>query len=114
MARIGRDLPSDYGPPLIKPSIAGTDFFNPSRNFGWYLFTGLDAEVVGRNIFLDGNSFRDSRSVDKNILVGGIQSGITLTFPKARVTLLTVHKTKEYKTQTSSGDYGALTVSYRF
>lgn len=114
VARFGQDLPSDYGPPLIRPSLAGSDFFIPSRRFGWYFFGGVDGNVIGRNIFLDGNTFRDSRSVDKNILVGGAQAGLALTFGGMRLAYTQVFRTDEFKTQRSANQYGALTASFRF
>ena len=29
--------------------------------WGWYLFAGVEGRAVARNIFLDGNTFSDSR-----------------------------------------------------
>jgi hypothetical protein len=114
MARFGEDLPSDYGPPLIKPSVSGSDFFVPTKKFGWYVFGGISGKAVAQNIFLDGNTFRDSPSVDKEILVGGAQAGVAFTFNDVRISYTMVHRTDEYKTQTEPEEYGALTVSYRF
>jgi hypothetical protein len=113
-ARLGRDLPSDYGPPLIKPSVSGSDFFEPNKKFGWYFFAGLEGRAVAQNIFLDGNSFTDSRSVDKNILVGGVQGGLALTFNSIRIAYTMVHRTKEFDGQNQPEEYGAVNVSYRF
>jgi lipid A 3-O-deacylase len=39
--RLGYDLPKDYGPPLIGPNLAGSDFFIPTKKASWYLFGGL-------------------------------------------------------------------------
>jgi lipid A 3-O-deacylase len=114
MARLGQDLPSDYGPPLIKPSVSGSDFFEPTKDFGWYFFAGVTGKAVARDIFLDGNTFNNSRSVDKEILVGGVQGGLVLTFDKVRIAYTQVHKTDEYKTQTEATEYSAINVSYRF
>lgn len=113
-ARIGYDLPSDYGPPLVHPNLSGSDFFQPSGNFGWYLFAGLEGRAVGRNIFLDGNTFHDSRHVDKEPFVGGAQAGIAFTFPRARVAYTQVVRTDEFDTQRTTTQYGAVTVSIRF
>lgn len=114
VARFGYDLPSDYGPPLIRPSLSGSDFFMPSEGFGWYVFGGLEGQAVARNIFLDGNTFSSSRDVDKNPFVGGAQVGLALTFPVARIAYTHVFRTKEFETQRSANQYGAVTVSVRF
>ena len=114
VARVGYDLPSDYGPPLIRPNLSGSDFFTPSGGFGWYLFVGLDGTAVGRNIFLDGNTFHDSRHVEKEPFIGGAQAGIAFTLPKARIAYTHVLRTDEFETQRKASQYGAVTVSVRF
>lgn len=113
VARVGYDLPSDYGPSLISPNLPGSDFFIPTRNIGWYIFAGLESRAVVRNIFLDGNSFRDSHSVDKNTFVSGAQAGIAFTLGNARLAYTHVLRTREFDDQ--SGDqFGALTLSIRY
>jgi lipid A 3-O-deacylase len=112
--RFGQDLPSDYGPPLISPNLPGSDFFVPTSKFGWYVFTGLEGRAVARNIFLDGNTFENSPSVDKYPLVGGAQVGIAFTFDDIRVAYTHVFRTREYQNQPENDAFGAFTVSYRF
>ena len=114
IARFGHDLPEDYGPPLIRPSVSGSTFFIPTDDFGWYLFAGVEGHAVARNIFLDGNSFRDSPSVDKEIFVGGVQGGIAVTYRDTRISYTHVLRSKEFETQTSDNQYGAFTVSVGF
>lgn len=113
-ARFGYDLPSDYGPPLIRPSLSGTDFFTPNRDFGWYLFGGVEGQAVARNIFLDGNTFRDSDSVDKEPLVGGVQAGIAFTVYDTRIAYTHVIRSDQFKGQRAREEFGALNVAFRF
>lgn len=112
--RFGYDLPSDYGPPLIRPSLPGSDFFIPQKDFGWYLFAGVEGRAVARNIFLDGNTFKDSHSVDKFPLVGGIQGGIAFTIYDTRIAYTHMIRTKEFHGQDKNDEFGAITVSFRF
>lgn len=114
VARFGYDLPSDYGPPLIRPNLPGSDFFVPDKNFGWYLFAGLEGRAVGRNIFLDGNTFQNSQSVDKYPLVGGLQAGIAFTIMDTRVAYTHIIRTREFHGQSEPDAFGAMTVSVRF
>ena len=114
VVRLGLDLPADYGPPLIRPSLPGSDFFIPSAEVGWYLFAGVEGRAVARNIFLDGNTFRNSHSVDKENLVGGLQAGIAFTYDDMRIAYTQVLRTKEFKQQVNNESYGAVTVSWRF
>lgn len=112
--RLGFDLPQDYGPPRIRPSLPGSDFFVPTQELSGYLFAGVEGRAVGRNIFLDGNTFRDSPSVDKEWAVGSLQLGGALTFGEARISYTHVFMTEEFKTQDKPAQFGAITLSYRF
>ena len=112
--RVGRDLPDDYGPPRIRPSLPGSDFFVPTGAFGWYLFAGVEERAVARNIFLDGNTFAHSRSVDKNTWVGDFQYGIAVTVGATRIALTEINRTREFEGQQHPDSFGALTVGFRF
>lgn len=114
MLRFGQRLPLDYGPPRIQPSLPGSGFFVPQDGFGWYLFAGVEGRAVARNIFLDGNTFRDSRSVDKEPLVGDLQFGIALTWSNVRLSYTHVLRTREFETQDEADDFGAFSLSVRF
>lgn len=114
VARLGQDLPADYGPPLIQPSLGGSDFFVPAEKLGWYVFGGVEGNAVARNIFLDGNTFQDSRSVDKKPFVGGAQLGVAIVINDTRFAYTHVFRTKEFDTQRNANQYGALTASFRF
>jgi lipid A 3-O-deacylase len=112
--RLGYDLPADYGPPRIRPSLPGSDFFVPAEKAGGYFFATISERAVGRNIFLDGNSFRDGPSVDKKHLVSSLQVGVAATYEQTRISYAQVFMSKEYTTQTDGSQFGVLTVSYRF
>ncbi len=114
MFRLGENLPDDYGPPEMQPNLAGADFFIPTRELGWYFFAGADGEAVGRNIFLDGNSFQDSPSVQKKYFVGHGVLGIAATYGEARIAYNYDLQTNEFRHEPQMNNYGAITVSYRF
>ena len=118
MARIGHNVPDDYGPPRIRPGLQGSDTFAalPGREgaFGWYLFAGFEGRAVARNIFLDGNSFADSHSVDKRPLVGDLQVGLVATYGPARLGFTNVFRTREFRGQDKIDEFGSITLSVRF
>ena len=66
-----------------------------------------------QNIFLDGNTFKDSHSVDKEPLVGDFQAGLVLTWKGYRLSFTSVHRTREFEGQESSTRYGAFSLSIR-
>ena len=113
--RIGEDLPDDYGPPRLRPALPGSDYFRPDDWFGWYFFAGFEGRAVLRNIFLDGNTFRDSHSVDKYPLVGDLQAGLAVMLGE-RVRLAYTHlwRTKEFREQDAPDQFGTLSLSVRF
>ena len=106
--RVGRNLPPDYGPPRIQPGIPGSLSVASADAFSWYLFAGVEGRAVARNIFLDGNTFQNSRSVDKEVLVGDLQFGAVLTWQKVRVSYTHVLRTNEFKSQSQGDGFGAI------
>ena len=115
MFRFGQNLPIDYGPPRVQPSLPGSGFFEKAPGgFGWYLFAGVDGRAVAHNIFLDGNTFRSSRSVDKETLVGDAQFGLAVVVDGVRLAYTHVLRTREYKGQDTDDQFGAFSVSFAF
>ncbi|HXC56764.1 MAG TPA: lipid A deacylase LpxR family protein [Rhizomicrobium sp.] len=113
MARVGINLPDDFGPPRLEPSLPGSNFFEPNGAISAYLFGGVDGRAVGRNIFLDGNSFAASPSVDKRILVGDVQVGAALQLGGTRLSFTHVFRSKEFDTQPSADQFGSVNLSFR-
>jgi hypothetical protein len=116
--RIGRDLPSDYGPPRIRPGLAGSDFFlsdnDSGRDFGWYVFAGAEGRAVAHDIFLDGNTFAKSQSVPKKTLVADMEAGVALIVYGIRLTATEVLRTQEFHGQRGNDEFGSITASFNF
>ena len=120
--RLGWNLPNDFGTFLIRPgsdSSAPVDdadprFFRPFHRFGIHLFLAFDGNAVARNILLDGNTFRDSHSVDKKPFVADLVGGIGIIIHRFKITYTYVHRTKEFDTQKDEQDFGAISVSFTF
>lgn len=114
MARLGFNLPKDYGPLRIDPSLPGSGFFEPTGDIGGYIFAGVDGRAIARNLFLDGNSFQSSRSVDKLNLVGDISIGAAIVFRAFQLSFTHVIRSREYSTQKAQDRFGAVDLSVRF
>ena len=114
MARLGINLPKDYGPLRIDPSLPGSGYYEPTADIGAYIFAGVDGRAIARNLFLDGNSFQQSRSVDKMNLVGDIQLGAAVVFRSFQLSFTHVFRSREYKTQKADDQFGAVDLSFRF
>lgn len=103
MLRFGRNLEADYGPQRIRPALSGTPYFNSGYldgPFGFYFFVGTQGRAVARNLFLDGNTFRGSRSVDSEALVGDLTGGLALFWGDAvRLDTAITYRTEEFEDQ---------------
>jgi lipid A 3-O-deacylase len=117
MVRLGQNLNADYGPPRIRPALSGTTWFDSSQlegPAGWYLFAGVQGRAVARNIFLDGNSFTTSASVDKKALVGDLSAGASVFWLDfAKLDFVLTLRSKEFAGQTQAERYGGLNISFR-
>jgi len=115
MLRFGQNLPVDFGPPRVQPSLPGSGYFERAPGgFGWYLFAGVDGRAVAHNIFLDGNTFANSRSVEKENYVGDAQFGLAVVIDGVRLAYTHVLRTREYVGQDASDQFGAFSVSLKF
>ncbi len=116
LLRIGKNLRADYGPNRIRPALSGTDYFDGDHldgDLGFYVFVGTQGRVVGRNIFLDGNSFRPSPSVDKHTFVGDAQAGFSLFWSSAwRLDFSAVRRTREFVGQHSPDVIGTAAIAF--
>lgn len=102
-------------PPKVRPASPGSGYFEtPSQGWGWYVFAGADGRAVARNIFLDGNTFKDSHSVDKEIFVGDLTAGFALTLDDYRLAYSINSRSDEFKGQSGQSVFGSVTLSTRF
>jgi hypothetical protein len=112
MLRVGDDLGADFGPDRVRRAVAGPSFAGDGG--GWQLFAAADALLVGRNLFLDGNTFRDSRSVDAEPLVGEFSLGAAYAWENAVLSYAHVFRTEEFETQEEWGVFGSVNLRVRF
>ena len=118
--RLGWHLPQDFGTSLIRP---GGDSNAPStvsgaggrsRGFGAYGFAAVGGRLVARNIFLDGNTFEGSHSVDKKIPVGDLILGASVIYDGIKLSYAQVFRSREFDGQTRRHNFGSLNLSVSF
>jgi len=120
--RFGLNLPSDFGVQLGRPGSVGgtpTDDLDPrvslKHNFSLFVFGAADGRAIARDIFLDGNTFRDSRYVDKEYFVADLSFGAGLIAGRWQLTYTQVRRTREFKTQTGGpSEFGSVSLSCAF
>lgn len=119
-ARLGFRLPYDFGTALIRP---GGDANAPTtvsgaagrlRGFGAYGFAGFGGRLVGRDIFLDGNTFEDSHDVDKKWAVGDLVIGASVIFGAGKLSYAQVFRTRQFDGQPGRHNFGSISFSLSF
>ena len=81
---------------------------------GVYLFASAEGWAVGRNIFLDGNTFASSHSVDKEVWVGEASFGVGFNTPTLEGRVAWVGRSREFEIQDGANSYLSLTARFRF
>lgn len=112
--RFGYRLPDDFGSSPLRPSGENASptllsaLHDRSR---WHLFVTADARAVLNDITLDGNTFKDSHSVDKRHLVADIGYGMVFTRSRWKFAFARYHRTREFEGQRDRPVFGSFTIS---
>jgi len=102
-------------PLRVRPAIPGSGFFsNFEDGWSWMLFAGVEGRVIARNIFLDGNTFEDSPSVDKRYFVADANAGLAMSYKSMRISYTVNWRSEEFRGQDESHLFGALSLGFRF
>ena len=76
------------------------------------LFRSADGRAVARDLFLDGNTFRRSRSVNKEYLVADVSVGLGLIAGPWQLTFTQARRTREFQKQIEAfSQFGSFTLS---
>jgi lipid A 3-O-deacylase len=118
--RAGYSLPDDFGTSAIRPGgnnsapLSTRDEAVGYAAKGVHVFASFDARAVLRNIFLDGNTFRSSPSVDKRPVVGDLALGLAWSWRRGKIAYAHYLRTKEFYRQRSAQQFGSITFSWVF
>ncbi len=115
--RLGKGLGRDFNHARIRPGLPIWSWGTPADGFNWHLFASAEGRLVGRNIFLDGNTFGDSHSVSKKPLVGDLEIGFTLSWDFIRpvsVTYRHLVRTPEFDGQRGIDNIDSLSIAVSF
>jgi lipid A 3-O-deacylase len=112
--RWGWRLSSDFGSFLTRPGGFRNLGFREEGGRSLYLYGGVTGMVVLRNLFLDGNTIRESHMVEKYPLTADVFLGLSLRIKRIQVFLEYVYWTKRFKTETKNQILGSLNLVYSF
>jgi hypothetical protein len=116
--RIGKHLPHDFGTSALRPggdnSVPGQGDPRFRHHWGIHGFVSVDGRWVLQDIFLDGNTWRSSHSVDKEPLVGDAAFGVAATWQQWKLSYARIYRTRQFEAQQDNHSFGSLAVSYTF
>ena len=111
--RLGYNLPDDFGPDRLAEPRAATG--SPITGFSLYGFGRLSGRVVEHNLFLEGNTFEDSPSVEEEPFVAELQLGLAAAYRRDNWLLEAGYSqtfiTEQFENQNGSDSYGSWAVS---
>lgn len=112
-ARIGWQLPEDFGPGNIGHPL---DYASARVDEqAVYLFTRAEGKAVARDLFIQGNTFRDSHGVTAEPLVGSLAWGLAWQINRRCVLAYSqTFLSKEFKGQENHDSYGSYQLTFAF
>ncbi len=122
LARVGVNLPDDFGPAFINdlPSMTGLTATRGIETSRWrgYAFTGVSGRAVAHNLFLEGNNYEDSLGVEPEPFVGQLRLGLWLAYETDAWAIdfqyAQTFETSEFEGQSAADSYGTLMLAWRY
>jgi len=119
--QLGWNLPGGFSTTLIRPGsdcnlgfFENNDSLSKEKRLGIHVFVVVDGQAVLRNIFLDGNTFRESHRVEKLPLIADISVGIGFRLGRVNISYAYVYWTKQFRSEMKRQVYGAFNFSYSY
>jgi len=115
----GYNTPDSFGPTLVRgmghmPPPRRDDQQRSRSDWNYSVYAGSVANLVLRDITLDGNTFEDSPSVDKEWFVPMAGVGMSVGNRRFQASFAYIFWGKEFEGQDEYSKFGSLTVSYFF
>ncbi len=111
--RLGFNLPDDFGPDRLADPRAATG--EPISGWSLYAFGRITGRAVEHDIFLDGNTFEDSPSVDSMPFVAESQLGVMAAYRHDNILVEAGYSqtfiTEQFENQNGSDAFGSVTLS---
>ena len=102
------------GIPTLTPNAGSRYHMIGNNGWQWYLFAHVEGYYMAQNLTLDGNTFRNSHSVDRKEWVGDVSAGLALAWEDWQATYAIVQRSREFDGQEDPDRFGAITLSKRF
>lgn len=115
LARLGWNLPDDYGPAPMESTLSPTAAPATHAKFGCFVFAGIEGRALARDLFLDGSTFRSSLKVEKRPFVGDLQLGFgVMVFQHLEFTYTYVWRSEQFVRQENADEFASLNARVTF
>jgi len=91
----------------------GYDDGGIDSNPGFFLFAGLAGRYVARDIFVDGNTWRDSHSVSRTPFVSDQMLGLGIHWNHLEIRVTMTRRTDQYRSQAAPTRFGSVVVVWK-
>jgi len=119
-ARFGWNIPKDFGASTMSTggetgiAVYGQHSNTHRDNWSFSVNLNVSSSAVARDIFLDGNTFAQSHSVDKKYFIVGAGAGFTARYKQVALDYHYQKHTKHFDTEKSNHGYSSVIVSILF
>lgn len=114
--RAGKNLPNDFGPPTLlghkDHTVEGDE--RGQGDWSFYVFATLGMDAVAHNIFYDGNTFANSRSVDSEPFVALATLGIFARYKSVYLGWAQHFQTESFEGQPNLQTWGTIALGVAF
>ncbi len=80
---------------------------------GYFLMAGVTGRYVARDIFVDGNTWRDSHSVDRTPWVSDQMFGLGMHWTQVELRFTMIRRSDQYSTQSGTTWFGSVVVVWK-
>jgi lipid A 3-O-deacylase len=120
LLRAGSYLPNHEIPLRIESGYSGNGSFLVIRKngFDWQIFTEIQGRGVFQNIFLDGNTFSNSHSVEKKNFVWERSAGLIVSSGHFKnplfISFILIWRSQEFLLQKGNNSFGSATIGFQY
>ena len=109
--RFGSDLSRTFATPLL----INTRSANPAAiKGGWYFFAGVRLEYIFNAIYTDGNTYRDSRSIEYDQSQIGLTTGLAYSWENVSITFALYESNISDDATRDITRFGTLTIGWEY
>jgi hypothetical protein len=120
LLRIGHNPADDFGSSTINVGgengipVAQKSVCPKDKPWSYTLNIAFAGTAVAHDMFLDGNTFTKSHSVEKKNLIGYIAYGLSMRYKNISFDYILTASTKQFNAEQSGHQYGSILLSYLY